>query len=117
MSHDESERKQQDIAEQKTVDRLPHHHRVFADIEEKQHHQLAGEQYGGARRRDDAERQRDVKYAGEIGLEEMHHPERGEEGAQPDTGARAQQRCEHHKIKKSIPGQEQHVFDFSHYPI
>ena len=47
----------------------------------------------------------------------MHHPERGEEGAQPDTGARAQQRGEHHKIKKSIPGQEQHVFDFSHYPI
>lgn len=114
MTHDEGEREQQHVAEQQAVDRLAHHHRVLADVEQEQHHQLAGEQHGRARRGDDAERQRDVEDAGEIGLEKVHHPERAEEGAEPNPGARAQQGGKRGEIEDGVPGQQHHVVEFRH---
>ena len=92
VAHQEAEREQQHIADEQAVDRLPHHHRVLADVDQQQHHQLAGEQHARAGRGDDAERQRDVEDAGEVGLEEMHHPERAEEGADAEPRPRAKQR-------------------------
>ena len=45
MPRQEDQREQQQIADQKPVDRLAHHHRVLADINQEQQHQLAGEQH------------------------------------------------------------------------
>ena len=73
MARQEGQRKQQQVADQKPVDRLAHHHRILADIDQEQQHQLAGEQHRRAWRGDDAERQGDVEDAGEIGFEEVHH--------------------------------------------
>jgi hypothetical protein len=49
MAHHKGEREQQDVAEQEAVDRLPHDNRILADIEEQQHHQLAGEEHRRSR--------------------------------------------------------------------
>jgi hypothetical protein len=45
VSRQEGKREQKQIADQETVDRLPHHHRILTDIDEQQQHQLAGEQH------------------------------------------------------------------------
>jgi len=47
-----------------------------------------------------AEWQRDVKDAGEISLEEMHHPEDGKKGTKADAGARTQQRSKDNEFKE-----------------
>ena len=104
----------ENVAEQKAVDRLPHDNRILADIEEQQHHQLAGEEHRRARRADNVERQGDVKNAGEIGLEEMHHPERAKKCTQADAGAGAQQSRECQKIEKGFSDKEQYVFELRH---
>jgi hypothetical protein len=114
VAHDEGEREQQHIAQQQAVDRLAHHHRVLADIQQQQQHQLAGEQHRRARRGDDAERQRDIENTGEIGLEEMHDPERAEKGAQPDPAAGAQQRGQRAEIQHGVAGQQQDIVEFAH---
>ena len=111
LAHDEGEREQEYIADQQTVDRLAHHHRVLADIEQQQQHQLAGEQHGRTRRRDDAERQRDVENAGQIGFEEMHDAERAEKSAEPDAGAGAQQHGERGEINEAVANQQEKVVD------
>ena len=93
------------------VDRLPHHHRIFADIKWQEHHQFAVTRTvepGDVT----AEWQRDVKDAGEISLEEMHHPEDGKMRVPART-----YKARTTKLKKSISGEEQHVFDFGHCPI
>jgi hypothetical protein len=102
LAHNEGKREQQDVAEQKAVDRLPHDNRILADIEEQQHHQLAGKEHRRARRADNIERQGNVENAGEIGLEEMHHPERAKKRTQADAGASAQQSREGQEIEKGF---------------
>ena len=48
VAHHEGKREQQDVAKQKTVDRLPHDNRILPDIEEQQHHQLAGKEHASS---------------------------------------------------------------------
>ncbi len=114
VAHEVSETDHQQIADQEAVDRLAHDHRVLADIDEQQQHQLAGEQHGRARRGDDPERQRDIEDAGEIGLEEMHHAERAEERADAEAMAAAEQAGQDCEIKESVAGQQQHILPFGH---
>lgn len=109
LAHQEGEREKQEIADQKAVDRLPHHHCVLADIDEKKQHQLAGEQHGRARRGNNSERQRNVEDRGEIGLEKMHHPERAEKRTDADAMACPKQRGENCEIDQRVGGEQQRV--------
>ncbi len=86
--HQRREREEKHVADEKTVDRLPHHHRVLADVNEQQQHELAAEQHCRAGRSNDAERQRDIHHAREVGFEEVHHAERAEEGSDAEAVAR-----------------------------
>ena len=117
LPHDGDECKQQHVAKQESVDGLAHDNRILADVEQQQHHELAGKQHGGSRRGDNSERKRDVKNAGQVRLEEMHHPERAKECAQSDPRARSQQGGENYKIKESTCGKQKDIFQFRHCPI
>jgi hypothetical protein len=108
-ARDEGKREQQQIADQKAVDRLAHHHRVLADIDQQQQHQLAGEQHRRARRGDDAEGERHIDDAGQIGFEKMHHPERAEKGADADAVPGAKQAREYREIDQRVGDQQQRV--------
>ena len=112
LAHHEGERKQQQVADQQAVDRLAHHPRILADIDQQQQHQLAGEQDGRAGRRDDAGGQGDVEGRGEIGLEEVHHPERAEERADPQPCTRAKEHRENGEVDQGVAGQQRDIRPF-----
>jgi hypothetical protein len=113
-AHRKGEREQQQVADQEAVDRLARDAGVLADIDDQKQHQLAGEQHGRARRGHDAERQRNVEDAGEIGFEKMHHPERAEERPDADARTGAKQRGEHCEIQDGIRRQQKHILKFRH---
>ena len=105
----EGKREQKKIADQKTVDRLPHNDRVLADINEQQQHQLSGEQYRRARRGHDAEWQSDIDDAGQIGFKKVHHAERAEKGADADAVAGAKQGGEDGEVDQRVGDKQQRV--------
>ena len=109
LPRQESEREQEEIADQKPIDRLPHHHRVLADVDEQQQHQLAGEQHRRARRGDDAERQGDIEDAREVGFEKVHDAERAEKGANADAVPRPEQGGKHGEIDQRVGGEQQRI--------
>ena len=57
---------------------------------------------------------RNVEDAGQVGLEEMHHPERAEERPEAELGAGTEQRGEHGEIDDRIACEQQHVVEFRH---
>jgi len=44
----------------------------------------------------------------------VHHPERAEEGAEPDAGAGPQQGGQRGEIEDGVPGQQRHIIEFRH---
>ena len=113
-AHHRGERDHQQIADQQSVDRLADDLGVFADVDQQQQHQLAGEEDGRTRRCHNAGRQRDVEDAGEIGLDEVHHAERAEECADAEPMPRTKQRRQHREIEQRVTAKQQQVLDFRH---
>jgi hypothetical protein len=115
-AHQQRHREHQHVAEQQAVDRLAHHLRILAHVEQQQQHQLAGKQHRRAGRRDHAKRQRHIEDGREIRLEEMRHAERAEEGAEADAMAQPQQHRQRGKIDDRIGGQQHHIGVLGHAP-
>ena len=107
--HQRGQREQEHVADQKPVDRLPHHHCVLADINEQQQHELAAEQHSRAGRGDDAERQRNIQHARKVSFEEVHDAERAEEGADAEPMPRPEQAGQHGEIHDRLGGHEERV--------
>ena len=104
------------IAQEEAVDRLPHRRRILLDVEEEKHDQLAGEQDGRAGRKQ-PDRHRDVEYAGQIGLEKMHHAERAHEDADADLPAQPEHQRHRAEIEQRLHEEQNAVRHFPDPPF
>ena len=104
----------QQVAEEQAVDRLAHDGRILADVDHQQHDQLAGEQHDRAGRDHEAAENGHVEHRGEIGLEEMHGAERGEEHADAEPVPQPEQGRHDDEIKGSLGEEQRRIAQFTH---